>query len=387
MSRHHTAESWLADLGAETIKIESPRHGDSSRNYGPFKSDAPDAERSLLFAYLNCNKKGITLDVASSFGRSVLLQLAKRSDILIENNAPSFLVNLGLDYAALSEANPGLIVTSITPFGQTGPYRDYKATDLVSIHGSGTGFYSPWDVQDLDQPPLKPPGNTGHFVAGVAGACATMLAVFARRSTGEGQHVDVSEQEALAALMRMEISRYLGRGISPTRLAAADLWGGMRRPLQCKDGYFSMQPFGAVRWARMRQIMGDPEWAPKELSENFSEGLAALAPLIEDWAIQYTREELYQMIQVEGGIPCLPVNTISELFADDHLKKRGSWVEMQHPIIGGFTAPGPAHHFSDTPASYRHPAPMLGQHNQEILGDLLGYSNDDLTTMARLRVI
>ena len=150
----------MADLGADVIKIEAPGLGDSARRYGPFPEDEPHLEKSLLFAYMNTNKKGITLDVRSPQGKKVFKELLRETDVLVESNPPKLMEELGLDYKSLASVNSALIVTSITRFGQTGPYRDYKATDLVSFHIGGIGYPTPGDVDDPDtNPPLKAPGH------------------------------------------------------------------------------------------------------------------------------------------------------------------------------------------------------------------------------------
>ena len=196
----------MADLGASVVKIEPPGSGDPARKYGPFPDDIPNIEKSLLFAYLNTNKKSVTLDVKNTTGKKILMELIRDADILVESNSPKSMQELGLDYESLSSENKGLIVTSITPFGQNGPYRDYKANDLVSFHIGGIGYPTPGDVDDPDtNPPLKAPGHQADIMAGATGASGSMSALFAREMTGTGQHVDVSEQEALVRAIGMAV--------------------------------------------------------------------------------------------------------------------------------------------------------------------------------------
>ncbi len=201
----------LADLGAEVIKIEKPGLGDKARSWGPFPQDIPHPEKSGLFLDLNTNKSGVTLNVESAMGVKIFKELVKRVDIVIENNPPQEMERLGLDYESLHQINPLLVMTSITPFGQTGPYRDHKACDLISFHISGEAYVNPADgVDDIEQqPPLKGPMHRGDSMAGLTAAVCTMSAVFARQVTGQGQHVDLSEQEALSSIMRANLANFI----------------------------------------------------------------------------------------------------------------------------------------------------------------------------------
>jgi crotonobetainyl-CoA:carnitine CoA-transferase CaiB-like acyl-CoA transferase len=264
----------MADLGAEVIKIEEPGTGDSARRYGPFPGDEPHPEKSLLFAYMNSNKQGITLDVKGPQGKRVFKELLRDTDVLVESNPPRLMEELGLDYSSLARVNPGLIVTSITPFGQTGPYRDYKATDLVSFHIGGIGYPTPGDVDDPDIfPPLKAPGHQTHIMSGITGAAATMAAIFAREFTGRGQHVDVSEQETLLREIGGAVVSHVNRGETPIRIAGMGRPIASRKPLLAKDGYFTCQLLMDHFWESLKKVLGYPEWANSEIfSERQSPG-------------------------------------------------------------------------------------------------------------------
>ena len=199
----------LADLGAEVIKVEDPGGGDVARRTGPFLCDVPGPHRSGLFLYLNTNKLGVTLNIRSPAGLNLLKKLLAEADVFVENNPPAVARDLGIDYDSLKEINPRLVVTSITSFGQDGPYCAYNANDLISAHFGGVSYITPGRVSDTAKfPPLRPGGRQIDYIAGSTGALATMFAVFARRLSGKGQHVDVSEQEAIASFIRMEIAFY-----------------------------------------------------------------------------------------------------------------------------------------------------------------------------------
>lgn len=381
----------MADLGASVVKIEPPGSGDPARKYGPFPGDNPHPEKSLLFAYLNTNKKSVTLDVKNPTGKKILMELIRDADILVESNSPKAMQELGLDYQSLTTENKGLIVTSITPFGQSGPYRDYKANDLVSFHIGGIGYPTPGDVEDPDtNPPLKAPGHQADIMAGATGASGSMSALFAREMTGTGQHVDVSEQEALVRAIGMAIVSTINRNETPSRIAGVGRPIATRKPLITKDGYFTAQFFMDHFWEALKNVMGHPEWMDQELfaeSQLRMENLDAILLLVEEWSKDYTKAEIYQILQVENHIPCLPVNTMEDIFNHPHYIERETFQETSHPDIGHFKSPGPPYRWSKTPWEIASAAPRLGQHNKEIFCDKLGYSQSDLTKMYQVGII
>jgi crotonobetainyl-CoA:carnitine CoA-transferase CaiB-like acyl-CoA transferase len=191
----------LAELGAEVVKAEPPA-GDSARREGPFAGNSPHPEKSCLYLYLNAGKLGITLDLKSPRGRGIFERLVESVDVLLEDTPPGTLDDLGLGYTRLTQLNPRLVVTSITPFGQTGPYHGYKAYHLNIYHAGGDGYLLQSGGKTLDQPPMTGGGHLGDYEAGSAASVATFAALLAGRATGQGQHVDVSKQEALLALNR-----------------------------------------------------------------------------------------------------------------------------------------------------------------------------------------
>ena len=381
----------MADLGAEVIKVEPPGAGDSARRYGPFPNDEPNPERSLLFAYMNTSKKGITLDVRTPLGKRAFKELLKDADVLVEGNPPRVMEELGLDYDSIKDVNPELIVTSITPFGQTGPYRDYKATELVSFHTGGLGYGTPGEIEEPEtHPPLKAAGHQGNVQAGITAASATMCALFARDFSGQGQHVDVSIQEPLLSAIGSDIIAHTNRRETPTRIAALALRVPGRKPFLAKDGYVTLTMVQDHFWESLKDVLGHPEWTEWEIfneRESRRDNMDALYPLVEEWTQQHTMEELYQMLQVEGHIPSSPVHSMEDVVNHPHFVERGTFVDMEHPQIGEFKSPGPAYRFSETPWQVSSPAPSLGQHNAEVLCNRLGYSKDDLARMRQMGVV
>jgi crotonobetainyl-CoA:carnitine CoA-transferase CaiB-like acyl-CoA transferase len=358
----------FADLGAEVIKVEPPE-GDAARGAGPFPGDVPHPERSGQFLYLNANKRGVTLDIGADPGRRLLGDLLGRSDILITDLSPPRLDSLGLDYASLRDRYPRLIATAISPFGQSGPYRNYKGGDLIAWHMGGTGYGTPFNaVTDPEtQPPLRGGGYQAEYLAGWTAATATMVALFQRERTGAGQLVDIAAMEAVANMVRAGFSLYsYDRAALPaSRLKSASPW-----IFPCKDGYISTSTLRDHWWEALKDLMGRPAWAD---GPGFADPLSrrqnadALDALLGEWFGGYTRAELYRML-VERGIPCFPLNTVADLVRSPHYQAREFFVVQQHPIAGDVTQPGPAVRYSATPWQLRRPAPLLGQHNDEVFG-------------------
>lgn len=376
----------MADLGAEVIKIEAPGLGDRARGYGPFPQDIPHPEKSGLFIYLNSNKKGITLDLRTTRGMTIFKELVSGADILVENNPPQVMKRLGLNYETLKEVNPRLIMTSLTPFGQTGPYRDYKATELITFHMSGMGHGTPGVVDDPEkEPPLKGGGHQAGFLTGLTAALLTMCAVFARQGSGLGQHIDLSEQEATASLVRGAVAWLSYGNLNYSR--ASKERPALQRPfmgiMPCKNGYISLVAIEDFHWNNLMNVLGNPDWAEDEICRSRltrAEHSDILEPRLLEWTMQRTKEEIAPLLQA-AHIPCFPVNTIQEAVNSPHLAERGFFVDIDHPEAGKIKAPGAPVKFAQTPWRLRFPAPTLGQHNEEILGHRREYAKTDLVKM------
>jgi len=381
----------LADLGAEVIKIEKPVVGDEARQYGPFPDDLPHPERSGLFLYLNTNKLSITLNVEAATGAKILKELLKESDIFIEDNPPATMERLGLDYPNLQKVNPGIIMVSITPFGQSGPYRDYKG---YAINCSALGGQSVC-AGEPGREPLTPPLSLGHYQSGAAGAVAALAALFARELTGKGQQADISEAQVWATLHTgNQVSAYVMHGLKRMR------WGH-RTPgvypytiLPCQDGYMSMIAIQGYQWKRFLELIGDgevPDWYAndprfknrREISLKYADEMdALLAP----WLMSHTKEEIYNLCR-EKKIPFAPVRNIKEVVNDPHLKVREYFVEVEHPAAGPLKYPGAPYKLSETPWKIDRPAPLLGEHNEEVYCQRLGYPKEELSQLRRGGII
>ncbi len=239
----------FADLGAQVIKVEPPG-GDSARTQGPFPDDLPHPEKSGLFLGLNTNKLGITLNLESASGRELLLRLTDSADLLVENFSPSYLPGLGLDYAALHHRNPRLVLVSVTPFGQSGPWAGYAANNLVVSNLSGHSREHPGPVDEpSEQPPLQLAARQAEFNAGLAAATAAMLALNRRQGHGEGCHVDVSGVEALAVLPQTTLAEYALGGTLKGRDKSEYARQSLLALLPCRDGYVGVSPRQQDQWS------------------------------------------------------------------------------------------------------------------------------------------
>ena len=238
----------FADLGAQVIKVE-PTTGDPSRTLGPFPGDLPDPEKSGLFLALNTNKLGVTLNLQATTGRDILLELVDESDLLVESYLPPYLDSIGLGFSELHSHNPGLVVTSITPFGQTGPWAGYLANNLIACNLSGHSREHPGPVETPEeQPPLQLAAHQAEFVAGLAGATASILALNRRRHHGEGCHVDVSGVEALALLPQTTLAEFALGSSRPTRRKGDIVRQALVALLPCRQGYVAISPRQQDQW-------------------------------------------------------------------------------------------------------------------------------------------
>ena len=578
----------MADLGADVIKIEKPSSGDSARQAGPFPGDTPHPERSGLFLYLNTNKKSITLDASTETGARIFTELVKTADVLVENMPPGTMKELGLDYESLRRINPGLVMTSISPFGQSGPYSHRKANDLICCQMSGIAFHTPiGGVDSPARPPLKPGGRQSEYIAGATAASATMFAVIARQTLGEGQHLDVSQQESIASFLRHQVAFHTYEPAAEAYLRQFDSGARMRRALPCRDGFVVHRCGDEPQWRALLELAAGDDWekdqrftgildrdldlsvllaaAPEtvqaaimewtmhrtkeevvaaarnrdipvispagsyafgflpcrdgfvvnrcreksqwqtllelvagnawekdsklsgllagesDLAGSLSEAADTIQPMIMEWTIQRTKDEVTTAAQDRGipimlpggfygfgylpckdghvvcgcredyqwreyiglvagdgwqederfkgllgeefdlitfltevgpiiwpmltewatgrtreevtvaaqsrGIPILPCNTTEEVFKSPQFSERQFLIEIDHPETGRLHYPGAPYHLSETPWRVERPAPLLGQHNEEILCERLGCSKEELASMRESGII
>jgi len=400
----------LAELGADVIKVERPG-GDRTRNIGPFYHDEPHPEKSLHFFHFNANKRSITLNLETTQGREILKRLVKTADIMVETFPPGYLQQLGLGYEELRKINPGLILTSITGFGQSGPFKDYKAADIVGVAMGGLM----WLAGFPEQPPNYAGGYQGYNLASINSTMSALMALHYRDITGEGQHVDVSMQEAVVTSTELGVIAYATRKIIRKR-TGRQVYRGWNEVFPCKDGYIMCSPFGAAGWKQMlewadsegmaadlkderyqdlldimsdvqmdRQVSG-PRRDPKALAGRDAE-ISHVEQVWEDFLLTHTREELYRKCQ-SMGIRLMPIYSAADQLQDPQLTAREWFIPVAHPELGHvLTYAGPPYRLSRTPWQIRKRAPLVGEHNLEIYKEELGFSVEELLTLKQQGVI
>jgi crotonobetainyl-CoA:carnitine CoA-transferase CaiB-like acyl-CoA transferase len=381
------ATKLMADMGAEVIKVERPGHGDLARTRGPFPGGQSHPEKSGLFLYLNTNKLGVTLDVSRPEGFELFERLVADADVLIHNVAPVDMRRIGLDFDRLHKRNPRLVMTSITPFGLSGPKRDWRAEDLTLWSASGICYINGGGPEHPEMPPLKAFGLQSGFQGGVHGAVATMGAIFAQMRDGDGQHVDVSVHESLASMLELFFEFWPYMGMIASRLG--------QKPLQpvevmeCRDGYIYVCCIEEHQWRNFVELMGNPEWAGEALfADRLSRGVNwdALKVFLSEWVSKQSVLDLYRKAQAKR-VPFAPVSTMGDLLNSEHLKARGFFVDITQPVAGTHKYPGAPLKYDRTPWEIRIPAPTLGQHNEEIFGARLGLKPARLGELRRSGVI
>ena len=345
----------FADFGADVIKVEPP-DGDDSRSLGPFPGNRPETESSGMFIYLNRNKRGITLDIESERGRSLAADLFADVDVLVETFPPGYMDALGFSYESLEACNSGLVHVSITPFGQTGPWRDYVSTELVQHATSGQSYAN----GSPEREPLKQPGFESAFQAGACAFLGAMTALADRDVTGRGQYVEVSALEAAASMFTPQILGALHFGKSQER--------GSAPLMPCKDGFVSLNVRHDATWEYMWLFFDDPETAHDPRYATAADR-QRLAPEIEQKLLphlaKYTMEELFHALaplRILIGM----TQDVAHLLKDPHLQERGFFTGASLPGGGEILVPGAPFRMSRTPAVSDRPAPLRGQHNAEV---------------------
>ena len=379
----------LADYGAEVIKVEPPT-GDVTRQRPPFISDVPGIERSSYFLFYNTNKKSVTVDLETSEGQVVFKKLAASADVLIESFPVNYMQSLGLDYDSLRQVNPGLIMASITPFGQTGPWKDYKSTDLISLAASGfmqiTG--------DPDGPPLRQGNEQSHFPGAQHAATAIMGALFYRdMQDGRGQYIDVSMQEAMITYYTdaHPALAYIQRGENVTRVGTNSTLVIPLGAYPSKDGWISAGIITPREWENLSNWMFEVTGNEEILNEDYKGGNQDRAPYndiitapVIDFTTRFTSEELFHQGQ-ERNLVFIPVNTVSDLLVDPQLDASNFWFDIDHADAGNLKYPlGVFDSEEVTPTT--NPAPYLGQDNEVIFGEL-GLDEAELASLRTRGVI
>lgn len=374
----------LSGMGADVIKVERPG-GDPTRNYGPFFQDVTHPEKSLYFAYLNTGKKSITLNLENRDGQEIFKKLVKVSDIILETFPVGYLESLGLAYTDLKKINPGIIMTSVTPFGQTGPHKNWHASSEIIASAMG-------GVQFENGEPTSKPVQFGNFLVGYAAgtyaAVGTMAAYHNRLFTEEGNHIDISLQDICASWLDATYGNYQ---YPPYRITPR--WGSQSptwvpsRLFRAKDGHFFL--VGSNRWNLVAAWLVeegvdigdlvDPKYEGTNSRDLLWAQKERINDLVNELGMKHTKRE----IMIEGQkreIPTTLVSTVKDIYDDPQLKEREYFVEVEHPVLGKINYPGAPYKFIESPWQIGGPAPLIGQHNEEIYGEL-GFSKEDLINL------
>ena len=378
----------MADMGADVIKVEPPG-GDPMRLVGPFAGGRPGPDRSLSWLHFNTNKRSVTLDISTSDGAGLLGRLIEGADVLLETHRPGFLDGLGLGYDALSGLNPGLVYVSITPFGQTGPYRDYEASDLVGLAMGGYMYVTGWP----HTPPTRLWGFQAYHTTSNRAFIATLTALYHRMNTGEGQYVDVSIQESVAATTEHVNMAYLYGGEVAVRCGFRH-GGQFVATWRCKDGYASITTNTQRAWNDLRGWMAEEGMVGDLMEEKYDslfvlrgEQSAHIEELIERWTLTHTRAEITERGQTAHH-PWGPAAIPEELLDNPQLRARGFLMEVEHPALEAtLTYPGAPYVLPRSPWTLRSTAPSAGQHNVDVYGHELGLSPQEVERLSRWGVV
>ncbi len=378
----------LADQGAEVIKIERPGTGDTSREMAPIISNDRGEKNSGYYLRFNRNKKGITLDVQKEEGRQVFLDLVRTADVLVENFRPGLMRKLGLDWDVLSEVNPRLIYARISGFGSLpgyiGPYSDRPAYDIIAQAMGGLMH----TCGQRGGPPTWLGIALGDIYSGVLAAQGILLALIQRERTGRGQFIDVSMYDAMISLAERSVTAYslTGQVMERGRERFIAPWG----PFRVKDGWVALIVATEADWAKFCKAIsrGDLIGHPKASSgpvraENMDD---FLGPIIDEWMMQRTKQEVVETL-LAAGLPVGPVQNAKEIFECPHVAARNMLIEVEDPILGNIKLVGPALKMSESPEPLTNPAPMLGQHTEEVLSQLLGYSSQRIAELRAQGII
>jgi benzylsuccinate CoA-transferase BbsE subunit len=370
----------MADLGAEVLTIEPPA-GHATRYRGPFYDELADPEKSLFFWYFHTNKHSITLNLDTPDGQDLFKALVKTADVVVETWPPGDLDRLGLGYTHLRTVHPGLIMTSITGFGSDGPYRTYKAPDLIGLAMGGLMYL----CGEPDGPPGPPGGMQGFHLAALNGVAGTLIALWHREMTGIGQHVDVSMQAAVANTLETTHQTYDFNGEIRTRF-------GHRREgaayiLPCKDGYIALLCASKLGWPALVAWMRDEGCGDAVADERLTDDIYRFEhddevhAALQAFFASKTKQEAYTEAQ-RRRLPLAPVNTARDLVESSQLHARGFFVDLEHPELGtSLRYPGAPYTLSETPWRLRQRPPFLAEHNETIYVHELGLSHDQLTAL------
>ena len=371
----------LADMGAEVIKLERPNEGEVYRTYYPRING-----ESLYYVAYNRNKRSVALDIQTEKGKELLRKLVEKSDVVVENMRPGMLIQMGFGYEDLKRINPGIIMTSLSGFGQYGPYKNRQGIDMMIQAMGGlvnvTGF--------PDGPPVRPGPTIADHTTAIYAALGTMFALFHRQRTGEGQFVDVALLDSVFTLLENYPILFLLQGTEVQRAGNGRSLTAPSGAYLAKDGgYIYITAMADNLFKRMMNLSGHPDMAadpqyanPLSRKKNEQE----LHRVIGEWVGQRTVDEAMRELDA-AGIPNGPVNSVGQITTDPQIKARDMVWEVEHPAIGKLPMIGNPIKLSQTPADTRMAPPMLGQHNEEVLMNFLKISKEELEQLKQEKII
>lgn len=364
----------LADMGADVVKVEKPNGGDDTRRYGP-----PFIEgESAAFLTLNRNKRSIVLDLKSEQGLGVVRRMLADADVMLHNFRPGVVERMGLGYADVSALNPAIVYCAVSGFGTTGPYSQRAGFDLVAQGMSG--------LMSINGFPDAPPAKVGVPMAdlntGMFCAYGILTAYINRLATGKGQHVDASLLESGMAYTLYESATYFATGEVAGPLGSAHRMIAPYQAFATQDGYINIGAANQNNWERMCRAVGRDDLLDDARFASNPErmvNIQSLTPIMEETFRTQTTAHWVEILE-RAGVPCGPIYNIEQVYADPHVRSRDMAVELQHPKAGGIRNIGVAVKLSDTPGSVRTPAPLLGQHTDEVLTEF-GYSDAEIAAL------
>lgn len=361
----------LADFGAEVVKIERPDGGSPTRGLGPFAAGGSDPERSGLFAYLNTNKRSAVLDLNSEAGRAAVRELARRFDVVIDDHPSGWLADFGLDADSVAAGHSGLVVCSITAYGQNPPPDRVRGEDINAVHMSGWGYHTPTGANDT-KPPLSGPGRfLASYEAALDGALCIAAAVFDKMSSGKSRFIDISKQAVLTSRVDYVVGQMVAGDMDVSVQRTAFDLSGPAGIFPCRNGYVYIWLSAPSHWEGLRALLGDPLWMrdfpPHWLERDCTpERVATCRRHLGEWLMTQDKDVAAELAQ-KLGVTLAPVYTAKDTMASPQFVHRRFFQTVEHPLLGALIHPTAPYRLSETPVHICAPAPLLGQNTAEVL--------------------
>lgn len=372
----------LADLGAEVIKVEGP--GDAS-DILRFEDWGTINDEPIFFMAVNRGKKGIVLDLKTKKGKEIVTELAAISDVIVENFRPGVMERLGVGYSTVKEINPQIIYASLSGFGKGSPYEEMPAFDIVAQAMGGLMSVT----GEENGPPMRVGANVGDTFASLYAAFAIATALWVRETRGIGQRIEISMCDAIFSILDVALYKYLATGDVPTRIGSADHTVYPFDLFSASDGFFVLAAYDPRTYPRFCEAIGRPDLVEAQEFATVDQrwtNRAKMKKIIENWSSRRTVDEVLE-IMGEAGVPAAPVLNIQDIAESDHIDARNILIDIEHPKAGKTRIPIIPVKFSETPACIERPSPQLGQHTDEVLGDLLGMTEEEIGQLRRKKII